>query len=86
MKLHEQNRYKGGIKASRNNPKSYSKQSQKERLIIKPQSAREMSFSRKDLSLETVHISLGISEKLKNLLKIVTSGDISLWFFSLCIC
>lgn len=62
----------GGVKASRNNPKCYSKQNQKE-----IQSSRKMSFSRKNLSLETAYISLGISENLKILLKIWTSGDIS---------
>jgi len=72
LKLHEQNRYKGGVKASRNNPKYYSKQNQKE-----IQSDKKLSFSRKHLSLETAYTSLGISENLKNLLKIWTSGDIS---------
>jgi len=77
LKLFEQNRYKGGVKASRNNPKCYRKQNQKERLKIKPQSARELSFSRKALSLETAYISFGISENIKNLLRIGTSGDVA---------
>jgi hypothetical protein len=68
---------KGGEKASRNNPKCYSNQNQKERLIGNIQSARKLSFSRKHLYLETTYPSLGISENLKNLLKIGTSGDIS---------
>ena len=68
---------KGGVKASRNNPKCYIKPNQKERLIEKIQSARKLSFSRKHLYLETTYPSLGISENLKNLLKIGTSGDIS---------
>ena len=77
MKLHEQNCYKGGVKASRNIPKCYSKQNQKEMLMENIQSAIKLSFSRKHLSLETSYISLGISENLKNLLKIWTSGDVS---------
>ena len=52
---------KGGVKASRNNPKCYSKQNQKE-----IQSDKKLSFSRKHLSLETAYTSLGISENLKN--------------------
>jgi len=80
LKLHEQNCYKGGVKASRNNPKCYSKQNQKE-----IQSDRKLSFSRKHLSLETEYTSLGISENLQNLLKIGASGDVP-WVFSLCIC
>ena len=63
-------RIKGGEKASRNNPKCYRKQNQKE---IK--SNRTIHFSEKHLSLENAHSSLGISENLKNLLKIGTSGD-----------
>ena len=70
---------KGGEKASRNNPKCYSKQNQKE-----IQSGKKLSFSRKHLSLESVHSSLGISDNPINLLKIGTSGDISIyrWFKS----
>ena len=64
---------KGGVKASRNNPKYYSKQNQKE-----PQSDKKTSFSRKHLSLESAHNSLGISQNLINLLKIGTSGDVSI--------
>ena len=63
---------KGGEKASRNNPKSYSKQNQKE-----IQSDKKLSFSRKHLSLESVYSLLGISENPINLLNIGTSGDIS---------
>ena len=70
MKLHIQNRYKGGVKASRNNPKCYSKQNPKEM-----QSCKKMSFSRKHLSLESAYSSLGISENLINLLKVGASGD-----------
>ena len=77
MKLHKQNYYKGGVKASRNNPKCYSKQNQKEMAIEKIQSARKLSFLRKHLSLETAYTSLDISENLKNLLKIWTSGEVS---------
>ena len=62
----------GGVIASRNNPKCYSKQNQKE-----IQSGKKTSFSRKRLSLESSYHSLGISENLKNLLKIGTSGDVS---------
>ena len=72
MKLHEKNCYKGGVKASRNNPKCYRKQNQKE-----IQLDRKLSFSRKHLSLETAYTSLGISKNLQNLLKIGTSGDIA---------
>jgi len=66
------NKINGGVKASRNNPKCYSKQKQKE-----IQSVRNLSFLRKHLSLESAYVSLGISKHLKNLLKIGTSGDIS---------
>jgi hypothetical protein len=62
----------GGEKASRNKPKSYSKQRKKE-----AQQCRRTSFLRKHLSSETVYTQIGISENLKNLLKIWTSGDIS---------
>ena len=72
MKLHAQNHYKGGVKASRNNPKGYSKQNQKE-----IQSIRKLSFSRKHLSLESSYNSLGISENLINLLKVGASGDVT---------
>jgi hypothetical protein len=61
---------KGGEKASRNNLKCYSKQKE-------TRSDEKLFFSRKHLSLETAYISLGISENLKNLLKIGTSGVIS---------
>ena len=71
LKLHKQNRYKGGEKASRNNPKCYNKQNQKEK-----QSTRKTSFLRKHLSLETVHTSLGISVNPLNLLRIWTSQEI----------
>ena len=71
------NKINGGAKASRNNPKCYSKQNQKERLIDEIQSARNLSFSRKHLSIETVYTSLGISENLKNPLNVMTSGDIA---------
>ncbi len=64
---------KGGVKASRNNPKSYSKQNQKE-----IQSDKKTSFLRKHLSLETAYTSLGMSENLQNLLKIGTSGEVSI--------
>ena len=70
MKLHGKNSYKGGVKASRNNPKGYSTQKE-------IQSEKKLSFSRKHLSFETAYTSLGILKNLKNLLKIWTSGDIS---------
>ena len=60
----------GGVKASRNNPNCYSKQKE-------IQSIGDLSFPAKPLSLENAHSSLGISENLKNSLKIRTSGDIS---------
>jgi len=63
---------KGGVKASRNNPKYYNKQNQKEIQLEK-----KLSFSRKHLSLERLYTSLGISENLINLLKVGASGDIS---------
>ena len=72
-----ENKINGGVKASRNNSKCYSKQNQKEISSKNIQSVRNLSFSRKHLSLETAYTSLGISENLKNLLKIRTSGDIS---------
>jgi len=72
LKLHEQNRYKGGVIARRNNPKCYSKQKQKE-----IHQCRKTSFSRKHLSLESSYDLLGISKNLKNLLKIGTSGAIT---------
>ena len=77
MKLYEQNCYKGGVKASRNNPKCYSNQDQKETWIEKIQSVNELSFSRKHLSLESSYNSLGISENLINLLKVGASGDVA---------
>ena len=72
MKLFEQNGYKGGVIASRNNPKCYSKQNQKE-----IQSDNKLPFSGKHLSLETAHTLSGILKNLQNLLKIGTSGEIS---------
>ncbi|MBA7582330.1 hypothetical protein ES708_24258 [subsurface metagenome] len=62
---------KGGEKASRNNPKYYSKQNQKEIQLEK-----KLSFSRKHLSLERSYTSLGISENLINLLNVGISGEI----------
>ena len=73
MKLHAQNPYKGGEKASRNNPKCYSKQNQKE-----IQSWRQMSFSEKTLSLESAYLSVGILKNLINLLIIWSSGDVAI--------
>ena len=73
MKLHIQNRYKGGVKASRNNPKCYRKQNQKE-----IQSSKKKSFLRKHLSLEIPYDSLGISENLINSLKVGASGELSI--------
>ena len=72
MKLHKQNRYNGGVTASRNNPKCYSRQKLKE-----IQLDRKLSFLRKHLSLESAYVLSGISKNLQNLLKIVTSGDIT---------
>ena len=72
------NKINGGVIASRNYHRCYSKQNQKERLIEKIQSARNLSFLGKHLSLETAYTSLGISENPNNLLKIGTSGDISI--------
>ena len=69
------NKINGGGMASRNYPRCYSKQNQKERLIEKIQSARKLSFLRKHLSLETIYTLLGISENLKNLLSVRTSGE-----------
>ncbi len=71
------NKINGGVKASRNNSKCYSKQNQKEMSIENIQSARELPFLRKPLSLETVYTSSSISENLKNLLNVRTSGDVS---------
>jgi hypothetical protein len=68
-KLHIQN-YNGGEIASRNNPKCYREQKET-RLDIK------LSFLRKSLSLKLTYALLGISQKLKNLLIIWTSGDIT---------
>ena len=73
MNLFEQNGYKGGVKASRNNPKCYSKQNQKE-----IQSGKKTSFLRKHLSLERSYDLLGISNNLISLLKVGASGDISI--------
>ncbi len=64
------NKKTGGVKASRNNPKCYSKQKE-------IQSDRKLSFLRKHLSLENAYISLGISETLINRLGIGTPGDIT---------
>ena len=63
-------RIRGGEKASRNNPKRYSKQNQKE-----IQSDKRNFFPQKHLSLEHSYNSLGISEYLENLLKIRASGE-----------
>ena len=71
MKLFEQNDYKGGVKAGRNDPKCYSKQNQKE-----IQSGKKTSFLRKHLSLESSYDLLGILKNLISLLKVLTSGDI----------
>ena len=65
-------RIKGGVKASRNNPKCYRKQNQKE-----IQSGKKTSFLRKHLSLESSYDLLGILKNLISLLKVLTSGDIS---------
>ena len=64
---------KGGVKTSRNNSKRYSNQKLKE-----IQSVRNLSFSRKHLSLENAYTPMGISENLINLLNVGTSGDISI--------
>lgn len=77
MNLQNQNRYEGGVIASRNNPKCYSKQNQKEKLIDPIQSAKKFSFLQKHLSSVSVYTSMGISKNPINLLKIGTSGDIS---------
>jgi len=70
----------GGEKASRNNPKCYSKQNQKETSLKNIQSSRNLPFSRKHLSLENTYSLSGISDNLKNLLKIRTSGDVLVVF------
>ena len=70
LKLIVQKRYKGGEKASRNNPKCYSKHED-------IGSDNKLSFLRKSLSFKSAYAILGILEKLKNLLIIGTSGDIS---------
>jgi hypothetical protein len=67
--LNEQKNYKGGEKASRNNPEYCNKQ--KEIRLDK-----NLSFSRKHSSSETAYTSLGILGNPKNLLKIGTSEDI----------
>ena len=69
----------GGEKASRNNPECYSKRNLKE-----IRSIRKESFSRKHLSSKVAYSLIGILKNLKNLLKIGTSGDISIyrWFKS----
>ena len=64
----------GGEKASRNNPKCYSKRNLKE-----IRSIRKESFSRKHLSSKAAYSLIGISENLKNLLKIGTSGDVAIF-------
>ena len=63
-------RIKGGVKASRNNPKCYRKQNQKE-----IQSGKKTSFLRKHLSLESSYDLLSISKNLISLLKVWTSGE-----------
>jgi len=72
LKLFEQNGYKGGVKASRNNLKCYSKQNQKE-----IQSGKKTSFLRKHLSSESSYDLVGISKNLINSLKVGASGDIA---------
>lgn len=70
MKFDGQNRYKGGVIASRNNPKCYRRQ---EEIRIN----NKLSFLRKSLSLKAAYFLSGISKNVKNLLIIGTSGDIA---------
>jgi len=69
---------KGGEKASRKYPKCHSKKIQKNGISEKSQLDRKPLSWRKHLSLGSVFILQGISEILKNRLKIGTAGDISI--------
>jgi len=68
---------KGGEKASRKYPKCHSKKIQKNGISEKGQLNRKPISWRKHLSLGSVFILQGISERLKNRLKMGTSGDIT---------
>jgi ribosomal protein L4 len=70
------NQNKGGEKASRKYPKCHSRKIQNG-ISEKSQLDRKTLSWRKHLSLESVFILRGISEKLKNRLKIWTTGDLS---------
>ena len=72
-----QNKNRGGEKTSRKYPKCHSKKIQKKGISEKSQLDRKTLSWRKHLSLGSVFILQGISEILKNRLKIGTSGDIS---------
>jgi len=72
------NQYKGGEKASRESPKCHSKNNEKKGNSEKIQLGRKPFSWRKHLSLGTVYVLQGISEILKNRLKIGTTGDISI--------
>jgi len=86
-KLNNQN--KGGEKASRKYPKCHGKKIQKNGISEKIQLDRKTLSWRKHLSLGSVFILQGISEVLKNRLKMGTTGDITTvyrlfikpWFF-----
>ena len=67
----------GGEKASREFPKCHSKNIQKNGNSIERKTDRKPLSWRKLISLVSVFILLGISEHLKNRLKIRTTGDIS---------
>ena len=60
----------GGEKASRNNPRIYSKQKE-------IQLEKKLSFLRKHLSLETAKELFSISKNLKSLQKVWTMGDVT---------
>ena len=70
------NQQQGGEKARREFPKCPSKNNEKKGNSEKSQLDRKPFSWRKHLSLGSVFILQGISEKLKNRLKIGTSGDI----------
>jgi len=68
----------GGEKASREFPKCHSKNVQKNGNSIESKIDRKPLSWRKLISLVNVFILLGISDNLKNRLRIRTTGDISI--------
>ena len=77
MQSNATNQQKGGEKASREFSKCHSKKIQKNVENKKSQLDRKSRSGKKYLSLSSVFILQGISEILKNQLRVVTTGDIA---------